>query len=71
MTEEKDRFARAVWEQRGALYRAALAILSSPADAEDAVSAAVEAAWKHLPGLRNPDALPAYLLRCTVNSARA
>ncbi|MDD3411895.1 MAG: sigma-70 family RNA polymerase sigma factor, partial [Eubacteriales bacterium] len=52
-------------------YRAALAILSFPADAEDAVSAAVEAAWKHLPGLRNPDALPAYLLRCTVNSARA
>lgn len=64
-------FINAVRERRHQMYRVAMSLLHDPQDAEDAVSAAVEAAWRNLPRLRNGDAVPAYLLRCTVNAARA
>lgn len=69
--EDKERrFVRAVRERRGGMYRLALSMLRSAQDAEDAVSAAVEAAWEHLDRVRDVDALPSYLMRCTVNACR-
>lgn len=66
--EWERRFVEAVRARRGGMYRVALSMLRSPQDAEDAVSAAVEAAWNRLDRLRDVDALPAYLMRCTVNA---
>ena len=67
--EEKERrFVQTVRERRGGMYRVALSMLRSAQDAEDAVSAAVEAAWGHLDRVKDMDALPAYLMRCTVNA---
>lgn len=64
-------FVAAVREQRHRLFHVAYGILRSSADAEDAVSEATESAWKALPRLRDPERLPVYLLRCTVNASRA
>lgn len=61
-------FAATVQERYAALYRVAYGMLRSSADAEDAVSNAVEAAFSHLKRMRRPEALPAYLMRCTVNA---
>ena len=63
-------FVETVREKRGAMWRVAFHILRSEADAEDAVSSAVEATWKRLDRLRDAGALPAYLMRSTVNAAR-
>jgi NitT/TauT family transport system substrate-binding protein len=52
--------ARAVARQR----------LHDPFLAEDALQDAFLAAWLHLPGLRNPDAFPAWLRGIVVNSCR-
>lgn len=69
--EQEEAFVAAVREHRHRLFRIAYGILCSSADAEDAVSDATEAAWKALPRLRDPECLPAYLIRCTVNASRA
>ena len=66
----KTAFIEAVREHRSSMYRTAWAILRRSADAEDAVSCAVEATWRHLGQLKNLDALKAYLMRCTVNAAK-
>lgn len=63
-------FVETVREKRSAMWRVAFHILRSEADAEDAVSSAVEATWKRLDRLRDAGALPAYLMRSTVNAAR-
>lgn len=68
--QREEAFVAAVRENRHKLFRIALGILRSPADAEDAVSAATEQAWKYLPRVRNTDSLPVFLMRCTVNAAR-
>lgn len=65
--ERERRFVQAVRSRRDGMYRVALSMLRAPQDAADAVSAAVEAAWNHLDRMRDMDALPAYLMRCTVN----
>jgi RNA polymerase sigma-70 factor (ECF subfamily) len=52
------------------LYRTALAILRSEADAHDATQDAFVAAWQHLPGLRNPEQFDAWLGRILVNTCR-
>ena len=71
-TEERNAaFARAVADCRAAMYRVALGMLRQPADAEDAVSSAVIAAYTHLHRLREPGALPGYLMRCAVNACHA
>ena len=62
-------FLDAVQARRQAMWRVAYSILRSAADAEDAVSAAVESVWKHLPRIRTKEALPAYLMRSAVNAA--
>ena len=63
-------FLEAVRENRDRMFRIAMSLLHVPADAEDAVSAAVEATWKHLHGIRNPEALSSYLVRSAVNAAK-
>ena len=68
--QTKRRFTETVQEKRELLYRVAFGITHSGADAEDAVSSAVESTWKRLERLRNPDALPAYLMKSTINAAR-
>lgn len=66
-----ERFVQAVEERGHGMYRVALMMLRSHADAEDAVSDAVEAAWRRLPNVRGMDALPAYLMRCVINACHA
>ena len=71
MDEEKNRrFTETVQEKRMLLFRVAYGITRSEADAEDAVSGAVETTWKHLERLQDPEALPVYLMKSTVNAAR-
>lgn len=71
MDDRTSVFVDAVQATRERMYRVARMMLRTDADAEDAVSTATMIAWKQLPRLRNLDALPAYLTRCTVNAARA
>ena len=68
--EKEQAFINAVRGRREQMYRIALGFLRNSQDAEDAVSDAVEATWKSLKRIRNADALPAYLIRCTINAAR-
>lgn len=68
--EKEQAFINAVRDRREQMYRIALGYLRNSQDAEDAVSDAVEATWKSLKRIRNADALPAYLIRCTINAAR-
>ncbi len=68
--ERKALFAETVRKRERSLYRVALLMLGSPADAEDAVCDAVETAWRHIDRLRDEAALPAYLTTCTVNACR-
>ena len=62
-------FIDAVQKRRKAMFRIAYSLLRSEADAEDAVSSAVESTWKHLPRIRTKEALPAYLMRSVINAA--
>ena len=62
-------FIEAVRARRQAMWRVAYRILHSDADAEDAVSSAVESVWKHLPRIRTKESLPAYLMRSVINAA--
>ena len=71
MDDRTSVFVDAVQATRERMYRVTRMMLRTDADAEDAVSTATMIAWKQLPRLRNLDALPAYLTRCTVNAARA
>jgi RNA polymerase sigma-70 factor (ECF subfamily) len=67
----EDAFIETVRQDRERLYRVAISIVSSREDAEDAVSAATEQTWKYLQHIQDPDKLPVYLMRCTVNAARS
>ena len=62
-------FIETVQARRQAMFRVAFSLLRSGADAEDAVSAAVESTWRHLPRIRTKEALPAYLMRSVINAA--
>ena len=68
--EKEQAFIDAVHDRREQMYRIALGYLRNPQDAEDAVSDAVAATWKSLKRIRNTDALPAFLIRCTINAAK-
>lgn len=63
-------FVDTVRAKRQALWRMAFYLLRSGADAEDAVSCAVESTWRHLHRIRTRDALAAYLMRSVMNAAR-
>ncbi|MDO5378346.1 MAG: sigma factor, partial [Clostridia bacterium] len=69
--ERDERFVQAVREHREAMYRVALSMLRSKADAEDAVSEATVQAYAHLNALRSWDAVRAWLMRITVNACHA
>lgn len=62
-------FIDTVRDRRQTMWRVAYSILRTAADAEDAVSAAVESTWKHLPRIRSVEALPGYLMRSVINAA--
>lgn len=66
---QKTRFIEEVTSTRHAMYRVALMMLRHAADAEDAVSEAVEASWRNLERIRDLKALPAYLIKSTINAA--
>ena len=51
------------------LYRYAVGILLSGADAEDAVQNALVSFWKHRSSVRDPEAIRAYLYRCTYHAS--
>ena len=70
MNDQKEEFfVETVRARRQSLYRIAFHILHAEADAEDAVSAAVENTWRHLARIRTMEAVPAYLMRSVVNAA--
>ena len=68
--EKEQAFINAVRERSHQMYRVAMGFLHSAQDAEDAVSDAVEATWKNLKRIREEEAIPAYLIRCTINAAK-
>lgn len=63
-------FLQAVNEKKAGMYRVALLILKSGADAEDACEDAIEAAFGHLDSIRDENALPSYLMKCTINACK-
>ena len=67
--DTRERFAAAVTAHRRAMYRAARALLSCDADAEDAVSEATLRAWQAFRRLRDEKALKGWLIKITVNCA--
>lgn len=69
--ERRSAFATLVTEHSRAMYRAARALLPCDADAEDAVGEAVLLAWQSFPRLRDPKAARAWLVKITINCARA
>ena len=69
--DQEQLFLAAVRENRDKMFRIAMSLLHVPADAEDAVSSAVEATWKHFHTIRNPEAISAYLVRSAINAAKS
>lgn len=72
LSEKRKRlFIQAVSAKKASMYRVALLILKSSHDAEDACEDAVEITFRHLDSVRDDGAIPAYLMRCTVNACHA
>ena len=65
---DHDAFAQLVRERIARLDAAARLILHDPELARDAVQEALVGAWRDLPGLRDPDALDAWIHRITMRS---
>jgi RNA polymerase sigma-70 factor (ECF subfamily) len=63
-------FDRLVADRIDGLYRLAVAILRSEADATDATQQAFVTAWRELPRLRDRDRFDAWLARIVVNVCR-
>lgn len=72
--EEKRRldalFEQALTTHRAGMYRAAMAMLRCPADAEDAVSQATVKVYARLHRIRDWQAIRPYLMRATANACR-
>ena len=66
---EPDAFGELVDRHRSAVYRAALAVLSSPADAEDAAQEAFLTAYRRLDGFRGEASFKTWLLTITWHQA--
>jgi RNA polymerase sigma-70 factor (ECF subfamily) len=62
-----DELARSRIDQ---VYRTALAILGSPADARDATQETLVSMWRGLPSLRSADAFDGWLHRITINACK-
>ena len=63
-------FEALVVRHRDRVYRLALRLTASPADAEDVAQEALVAAWQALPGFRGDSSVPSWLYRIVVNKAR-
>jgi RNA polymerase sigma-70 factor (ECF subfamily) len=62
-----DELARSRIDQ---VYRTALAILGSPADARDATQEALVSMWRGLPSLKSVEAFDGWLHRISVNASK-
>jgi RNA polymerase sigma-70 factor (ECF subfamily) len=69
MAGDRSAFACLLEQDASAAYRAALAILRSPEEAQDVVQEAAFKAWQELPRLRTADAWPAWFRRIAVRIA--
>jgi RNA polymerase sigma-70 factor (ECF subfamily) len=67
---DADAFDELARQRIDSVYRTALGILGSPADARDATQEALISAWKSLGSLRDVERFDAWLYRITLNSAR-
>ncbi len=67
---DADAFDELARSRIDAVYRTALAILGSPADARDATQETLVSMWRGLPSLRSVDAFDGWLHRITVNSSK-
>ena len=63
-------FERLLRDRLDGLFRTAWAILGDESDARDATQDACIAAWRNLPGLREPERFDAWLTRVLVNGCR-
>lgn len=68
---DRDAFAAIVRETSDGLYAIAYRILRDPHLAQDAFQEALIAAWRQLPGLRDPDRFEAWLHRILVHACYA
>ncbi len=67
---DADAFDELARSRIDSVYRTALGILGSPADARDATQEVLVSMWRGLPSLREPDAFDGWLYRITVNACR-
>ena len=67
---DADAFDELARQRIDSVYRTALGILGSPADARDATQEALISAWKSIESLRDVERFNAWLYRITLNSAR-
>src|SRR3954447_7317527 len=67
---EADAFDELARTRIDSVYRTALAILGSPADARDATQETLVSMWRGLPSLRSVEAFDGWLYRLTVNASK-
>jgi RNA polymerase sigma-70 factor (ECF subfamily) len=67
---DADAFDELARSRINSVYRTALAILGSPADARDATQETLVSMWRGLPSLKSPEAFDGWLHRITVNSSK-
>lgn len=67
---EKEQFCHKIRKLETSMYRYALGVLKSPADAEDAVGETVLKAYAHLAQLKNPESFRSWVMSILVNVTR-
>ena len=67
---DREAYEELVRRRIDSMVRTARAILGHEADAQDAVQEAFVAAWRRLPGLRDPERFDAWLGRILLNACR-
>lgn len=67
---DRDAFDALVRQEVAGVYRTALAILGSAADAEEATQDAFVSAWRNMRALREPERFDAWFGRIVVNACR-
>ena len=65
---ERTQLSQALWDHRAAMMRLAMSILRHPQDAEDAVSAAMEKAFRSIAALKDDGAFAPWVMRITANA---
>jgi len=67
---DRDAFETLLRQEVAGVYRMSVAILGSPADAEEATQDALLSAWRNLRSLRDTDRFDAWLGRIVLNTCR-